>query len=91
MFLNEINKELVRNAPTKQQIKLFERVRILYPSAELEYQYHCQEGGIYYIDIAIPEHKIAIEFDGQYWHNEREENDRKRQEALERWLEVFTV
>jgi hypothetical protein len=63
--------------PSKPQVKLYEMVKLLYPSAILNYLY-----GKYCIDIAIPEPKIAIEYDGGYWHQDKEK-DVKRQKELE--------
>jgi len=63
---------------SKLQIQLFERVKILYPFAVLEYPYQN-----FYIDIAIPEYKIAIEFDGEYWHLDKDA-DRDRQSEIEK-------
>ena len=66
-------------SPSKEQVQLYEKVKIKYPSAVLNYQYRN-----YCVDIAIPELKIAIEFDGWFWHKGKEEVDRKRQEEIEK-------
>lgn len=63
--------------PSKPQIELFNLVKSLcycsiinYPIKEVN---RC-------IDIAIPFHKIAIEYDGSYWHQDKEaDNDRQNQ------------
>jgi hypothetical protein len=65
--------------PSKPQVKLFEQVKLLYPSAILNYPYKN-----YSIDIAIPELKIAIEYDEPYWHKDKEEADKKRQIEIEK-------
>jgi hypothetical protein len=65
--------------PSKPQVQLFKMVKLLYPSAILNYVYKR-----YCIDIAIPELQIAIEYDGEYWHKGREEADSKRQKAIEK-------
>lgn len=65
--------------PSKIQIKLYELCKEIYPSCILEFW---DEKAHKSIDIAILEHKIAIEYDGSYWHQD-EEKDRKRQEKLE--------
>lgn len=36
----------------------------------------------YYIDIFIPDHQIAIECDGEYWHRDRTEHDAKKTTCL---------
>jgi hypothetical protein len=63
--------------PSKPQVELFERVKILHPSAILNYPYLN-----YSIDIAIPDQKIAIEYDEPYWHQNKEA-DQKRQKKIE--------
>ena len=65
--------------PSKEQVQLFSKVKLLYPSALLNYPYNN-----YCIDIVIPELMIAIEFDGYYFHKGREETDRKRQREIEK-------
>ena len=64
--------------PSKPQVHLYERIKIFYPSAVLNYPFLN-----YSIDIAIPELKIAIEYDEPYWHQGREENDAIRQQNIE--------
>jgi len=73
-YMNSCNKN-----PSKEQVQLYEKVKIFYPSAILNYPYQN-----YSIDIAIPELKIAIEFDGYYWHKGKEDADRKRQVQIEK-------
>lgn len=73
-YANSFNK-----SPSKPQCQLFERVKILYPSAILNYPVMN-----YSIDIAIPKLKIAIEFDGYYFHKDREKADQRRQRRIER-------
>lgn len=36
----------------------------------------------YQIDIALPEHKIAIEYDSWYYHAEKQDKDRERANEL---------
>lgn len=64
--------------PSKPQIELFSLVKSLYPSAALNYA--CLN---FSIDIVIPELKIAIEYDGEYWHKNKEVYDNKRQHLIE--------
>ena len=40
-------------------------------------------GRAYDVDILIPMHRLIIEFDGAYWHREKEEADRGKTERLE--------
>jgi len=54
-----------QNCPkiSKPTLKLFEKLKLRGIKCELEYEF-----GFYHIDIAIPDIKIAIECDGDYWH-----------------------
>ncbi|OQA65513.1 MAG: NUMOD3 motif (2 copies) [Candidatus Diapherotrites archaeon ADurb.Bin253] len=66
--------------PSKQESKLREIINRLDYKSEFTYQILN-----YFIDIAIPEYKIAIEYDG-YYHFDTEEHIRyhkKRQEQIE--------
>ncbi len=65
--------------PSKPQIKLFNIVKELYPSAVLNFPVKFFNRNI---DIAIPEFRIAIEYDGSYWHQNKED-DEKRQKDIE--------
>lgn len=65
--------------PSKPQVKLFEMTKLLCHCAVLNFPVEEINRNI---DIAIPLHKIAIEYDGSYWHQD-EEKDAKRQEQLE--------
>lgn len=64
---------------SKPQKQLFKKVQKIYPQAELEYRSQNK-----FIDIAVPDLMIAIEYDGSYWHNIRKEYDKKRQKMLEK-------
>jgi very-short-patch-repair endonuclease len=68
----------VRN-PSKPQVKLFNMIKEIYPSSILNYSVKQVNRNI---DIAIPEFKIAIEYDGIYWHQDRE-SDLIRQKQIE--------
>ena len=70
---------LVFHHPSKEQIKLFKIIQELYPNCILEYWVKDVNRSI---DIAILEHKIAIEYDGSYWHQDKEA-DNKRQKEIE--------
>jgi hypothetical protein len=67
--------------PSRPQIKLFNLVRSIYSDAVLNYP--CMN---YSIDVAIPSRKIAIEYDGSYWHkNKEKDKDRQRKIEAEGW------
>jgi hypothetical protein len=46
------------------QLQLYEMVKEKYPTAILEYPL-----GDFCIDVAVPEEKLAFEYDGSYWHD----------------------
>jgi len=48
------------------------------------------EGDAAYLDLAYPELKIAIEYDGEQWHKEQRAKDERRRRRLERmgWIVV---
>lgn len=51
-----------------------------YPNAIPGLPIQRQDGYCWFIDIAIPEYKLAVEFDGTYWHTQ--ERDKRRDESL---------
>ena len=66
-------------SPSKPQVVLYELTKQLYPSAKLNYPVKEFNRNI---DIAIPEIMVAIEYDGSWWHQDKD-YDKKRQEQLE--------
>ena len=66
--------------PSKPQVKLYELVLSIYPTAILNFP---EERLNKSIDISIPELMIAIEYDGSYWHQDKD-YDTKRQTELEK-------
>lgn len=64
--------------PSKPQVELFKLTSSIYPASIL----NCPSLN-FSIDIAIPELMIAIEYDGSYWHQNQEADDR-RQKLLEK-------
>jgi len=65
-------------SPSKPQLELFEKVKLLFHQIQLNYPSLNR-----IIDIAIPDLMIAIEYDGSYWHQD-EKADKRRQKQLER-------
>jgi hypothetical protein len=71
----------VRN-PSKPQVELYNRVKELYPSAEMNYPIYRGKGKhSYNLDVAIPELKIWFESDGLYYHKDKD-YDLKREEEI---------
>jgi very-short-patch-repair endonuclease len=64
-------------SPSKPQLELYEKIKKIYPVAELEYKFLN-----YSLDIAIPSKKIDIEYDGSYWHKNKKNKDRERDKIL---------
>ncbi len=58
---------------SKPQLELFELVKELFPFAKLDYRTYS-----YFLDVAIIEHKICIEYDGSYWHDKNHDAVRDR-------------
>ena len=55
---------------SKPQKMLFDIIKNIYPQAELEYNKVVKlDGSPLFLDIAIPDLKIDIEYDGIYWHD----------------------
>ena len=65
--------------PSRPQVELFKIVQEVFPYCYLNYP--CLFTN-YNIDIAIPKLNIAIEYDGSWWHQNKEK-DKKRQKELE--------
>jgi hypothetical protein len=63
--------------PSKPQVELFKICQKILPYPVLNYPYLN-----YNIDIAVPSLSLAIEYDGSYWHKDKE-YDLKRQKELE--------
>jgi hypothetical protein len=61
--------------PSKPQVELYEMVVKLEPTAILNHP-----SLNYSIDIAVPDKMIAIEYDGSYWHKNKENDDRRQKE-----------
>jgi len=64
--------------PSIPQLRIYEMVKSFDASAEKNYPLLN-----FALDVAIPEKKICIEFDGSYWHRGREKQDAERQRKIE--------
>jgi len=62
--------------PSKPQKQFYELVTEIYPQAILNKALRLKRHKVCFIDIAIPDKKIAIEYDGSYWHDEEKDNER---------------
>ena len=61
---------------SKPQAMLFEIVKNYFPTAIIEQDIKLPNGRIIWLDIAILEKKICIEYDGMYWHKVNQNNTR---------------
>lgn len=64
------------------------------PVPELQYWIEIRGIPVWRLDHAYPRHRVAVEYDGEEWHDrteEQRENDRKRREWLERsgWIVII--
>lgn len=65
--------------PSRPQVELFKLTKKLYPEAKLNYPIFEVNKSI---DVCIPHLKIALEYDGSYWHQD-EFYDKVRQKEIE--------
>ena len=63
--------------PSKPQVELFEMIKEVVPESILNYPIIELN---YCIDIGIPDLMIAFEYDGGYWHQDKEADDRRQSE-----------
>ena len=69
--------------PSKPQLQLYNIIKKYYPSAQLEYHVITKHGTRHrFIDIAIPDKMMAVEYNGEAWHKDKNA-DIKRKEELE--------
>ena len=62
---------------SKQQMRLFQVVKKVYPEAMAEYPVpYGGRGRTKFLDVAIPNLKLDFEYDGLYWHNQDSDNER---------------
>lgn len=81
---NNIRKHCVK--VSKPQAQLYAIVKKEHPTAELEYEVRINEGKRIYLDIAIPEKKINIEYDGMYWHKKNDSTIRVKDVERDAYL-----
>lgn len=67
--------------PSKPQVKLFDMIMEIDNKAILNYPV-----GIFSIDIALPDKKIAFEYDSTYWHNIKYDEWRQKQLENDGWI-----
>lgn len=61
---------------SKPQAMLFNIVKNYFTEAIVEYDIKLPNGRTIWLDIAVPEKKICIEYDGVYWHTINQNNNK---------------
>ena len=71
-------------SPSKPQLELFMQKQLEYGNDKvfLNYPVGKENGGYYYLDVAVPSLMLNFEYDGRYWHNINPNNDKIRDEYL---------
>ena len=71
-------------SPSRPQSRIYKNIKQLFYFTEvfLNYPIKKQDGGYYYLDIAVPSINLNIEYDSNYWHQYSQEKDIKRDEYL---------
>ena len=62
---------------SKPEIRIFSELSYIFNEVRLRYKFKNNE-----VDIFIPEKKIAIEYDGYYWHKNKTELDQLKTKRL---------
>jgi len=63
------------------QKKMYSVIKNIYEDAELEYPIKLKKG-VKFADVGIPSLKLDCEYDGEYWHQGHELDDKKRDIAV---------
>ena len=72
------------NSPSKPQKNLYLAIKKYFNNFKVicNYKVPKENGGHYYLDIAVPLLKLNIEYDGKYWHSKNKEKDAIRDNYL---------
>lgn len=76
--------KLMVNKTSKPEIMLYNIVKLYYPSAQHKYKILSDKHYYWELDIAIPEIKLNLEYDGYYWHKDNKQRDEHRDLFLEK-------
>jgi SPP1 gp7 family putative phage head morphogenesis protein len=61
-------------SPSKPQVNLFNKIKKQYKNAILNYPIKIKKNKHFVLDIVLPENKINIEYDGSYWHKNKQKD-----------------
>jgi len=84
------NPRRFNKCPSRKQIELFSHIQKLFKTAKLEYPVRIGDR-TFYLDIAIPEYKIDIEYDGKEWHKDIKKDLERDQKLNSLGWNVFRI
>lgn len=65
--------KMARNRPSKPQKKLYNLILKYYPNALLEEKINTKYG-VRWGDIVMPDYNLILEYDGEYWHKNKDKD-----------------
>ena len=68
----------MKDKTSKPEKMLFDILKEIYPSAKHKYKIINDKNYYWEMDIAIPEIKLNVEYDGEYWHKNNRIRDSKK-------------
>ncbi len=71
---------------SKPELRIYSELQTIFPSIQQSVLINRHE-----VDVYIPELKVGIEYDGIYWHQNKCEQDRKKNKALESVMLLIRV
>jgi hypothetical protein len=69
---------------SRAELALLFELKHLFPSIPEEQQKLVVDGRLRNLDIVLPQFRTVIEYDGKYWHRDKEDSDRELSVALQR-------
>jgi len=74
---------------SKPQKEMYATILLCFEDAILEYPL-ITKNGVKFLDVAVPSLKLCFEYDGEYWHKDKKEQDKIREQGIvnEGWMVV---
>ena len=72
---------ICKRKTSKDEIRFRNIIALLVPKINWQYEIKAKNS-TYTIDIAIVDHKLAVEYDGFYWHSKNTKRDKQRDNEL---------
>lgn len=92
MVKKRLSQGLKRGYISNQQEKIYIKIKNFFKNKKVELEYPLKIGKRhYYLDIAIPNNKINFEYDGSYWHQNKEKDVRRDIKLKNLGWEVFRI